>query len=299
MSRESIISAAVAFMEKIAADSTHGYDQSSRWGPNYDCSSLVITAYESAGAGVKTAGATYTGNMYAVFLKCGFTNVTSSVTLSTGSGLQAGDVLLNVSHHTAMHIGSGKIAQASINEKGTVTGGTTGDQTGNEINTRSYYNYPWNYVLRYTAGESATTSTARADTTTAATGTTYTVVSGDSLWKIAKKYGTTVSALAALNGITNTALIHVGQVLNITADTTATTATSSTSDLPELSYGDTGDYVTKMQKALIAKGYTLPKYGADGDFGSETLAAVKKFQTAKGLTVDGVVGTNTWAALLS
>ena len=40
--------AAVAFMEAMAADDTHGYDQASRWGPDYDCSSLVISAWKKA-----------------------------------------------------------------------------------------------------------------------------------------------------------------------------------------------------------------------------------------------------------
>lgn len=66
---------------------------------------------------------------------------------------------------------------------------------------------------------------------------------------------------------------------------------------PELSRGDSGSYVQQAQKLLIAKGYALPKYGADGDFGNETLNAVKAFQTAFGLVVDGVIGKDTWAAL--
>lgn len=45
--------------------------------------------------------------------------------------------------------------------------------------------------------------------------TTYTVKSGDTLSGIAARYGTTVSAIASLNGITNTNLIYVGQVLKI------------------------------------------------------------------------------------
>ena len=43
--------------------------------------------------------------------------------------------------------------QASINEYSTTTGGQTGDQTGREIYTRGYYNYPWNTVLRYNGGD--------------------------------------------------------------------------------------------------------------------------------------------------
>lgn len=49
---------------------------------------------------------------------------------------------------------------------------------------------------------------------------TYTVVKGDSLYKIANKFGTTVANLVALNNISNPNLIHVGQVLKISATKT-------------------------------------------------------------------------------
>lgn len=138
-------------MIKTANDPRHGYDQKYRWGEHgdYDCSSAVITAWETAGIPVKSAGATYTGNMYSAFKKCGFIDVSQSVNLKSGTGLLRGDVLLNRRSHTAMYIGGGQIAQASINEKGTATGGAPGDQTGKEFLVRSYYNYPWDYVLRY------------------------------------------------------------------------------------------------------------------------------------------------------
>lgn len=48
-----------------------------------------------------------------------------------------------------------------------------------------------------------------------ASANTYTVVAGDTLSEIAQKYNTTVSALASKNGITNTNLIYIGQVLTI------------------------------------------------------------------------------------
>lgn len=66
---------------------------------------------------------------------------------------------------------------------------------------------------------------------------------------------------------------------------------------PTLKKGSKGAAVTEMQKLLMKKGYKLPKYGADGDFGNETLTAVKQFQKDKGLTVDGIVGPQTWAKL--
>ena len=151
------IEAAIAQMEAWAADNSHGYDQQYRWGErgDYDCSAAVIQAWELAGVPVKSSGATYTGNMRGIFLRCGFTDVTSQIDLATGSGLQRGDVMLNYEHHTAMYCGAGQEVEASINENGGTTGGTPGDQTGREFLVRPYRNYPWDCVLRYTAGGGA------------------------------------------------------------------------------------------------------------------------------------------------
>lgn len=140
---------AIRAMEELAKDNSHGYDQIQRWGPDYDCSSAVITSWEIAGVPVHKNGATFTGNMLYSFLKSGFVNVTKTVDLRTGKGLVRGDVLLSIKHHTAMYAGNGKEVEASINELGKATGGKTGDQTGKEILIRNYRNYPWDYVLRY------------------------------------------------------------------------------------------------------------------------------------------------------
>ena len=155
----SVIESAIAQMEAWAADDSHGYDQQYRWGErgDYDCSAAVISAWELAGVPVKSSGATYTGNMRGVFLRCGFEDVTSQIDLASGSGLQRGDVLLNIINHTAMYCGGGQEVEASINENGTVTGGQPGDQTGREFLMRPYRNYPWDCVLRYT-GEGETSS---------------------------------------------------------------------------------------------------------------------------------------------
>lgn len=62
-----------------------------------------------------------------------------------------------------------------------------------------------------------------------------------------------------------------------------------------LSWGSQGAEVVTLQKALNSQGYWCGE--ADGIFGSQTYAAVIKFQKTKGLDTDGIVGPNTKAAL--
>ena len=67
---------------------------------------------------------------------------------------------------------------------------------------------------------------------------------------------------------------------------------------PMLRKGDKGEYVRLLQEIMLAiDPKCLPKYGADGDFGTETLNAVLRAQKAGKLEVDGIVGPLTWAAL--
>lgn len=143
------IERAVEWMLAIAADNRHGYSQADRWGPDYDCSSFVITAWEQAGVPVKQAGATYTGNMYDAFIRCGFQDVTAFCNLANGEGMQYGDVLLNHQRHTATYIGNGQLVHARSSEGNSLQG----DQSGDEIRVQPYYNAPWNCVLRYTGAD--------------------------------------------------------------------------------------------------------------------------------------------------
>ncbi|KUM88943.1 serine/threonine-protein kinase [Streptomyces pseudovenezuelae] len=64
-------------------------------------------------------------------------------------------------------------------------------------------------------------------------------------------------------------------------------------------YGDKGQRVVQVQCMLTKRGYSVGGSGVDGEFGRDTQAAVKQFQSAKGLEVDGQVGPHTWAALRS
>ncbi len=60
-------------------------------------------------------------------------------------------------------------------------------------------------------------------------------------------------------------------------------------------FGDRGAAVVKLQDYLKILGYDVGK--ADGIFGGQTSAALRTFQSDKGLKVDGVAGVKTWAAI--
>lgn len=149
-------------MRKACEDWSLGYDQNQRWniydGGECDCSSLVIWALKQAGFDV--GDATYTGNMSSNLTKRGWTRIP----FTSLSQVKAGDILLNDNYHTAAVIsGSGttaKLAQASIDERGRATGGSAGDQTGNETNIRIVYNYShgWDCILRYSGADSGADS---------------------------------------------------------------------------------------------------------------------------------------------
>ena len=136
-----------------AADSDQvGYSQTDRYSLgagdffgggryNTDCSALVIAALQYAG--FDTGGASYTGNMSDALCARGWER------LSPWVDLKAGDILLNDSDHVAAWLGD-CLAQASIDENGNIAGGSRGDQSGWEVNTRDFYSYPWDCILRYT-----------------------------------------------------------------------------------------------------------------------------------------------------
>lgn len=138
---------AIIWAINIANDASHGYDQAHRYGPDYDCSSYVAAALREGGF-TSIPATMYTGNEYNALTGAGFVSMTP-----IGSDHQAGDVyffhLAGNNGHTCIGINATQIAEASINELGTVSGGTTGDQTGDEIHVRNWYNPGWHYKMRY------------------------------------------------------------------------------------------------------------------------------------------------------
>lgn len=249
-----VIERAIAWARTIAADAAHGYDQSSRWGPDYDCSSFVISAYRSAGLALP--GATYTGNMRAAFCGNGF------VWLPASTPLRAGDVLLHERNHTALYIGSGQIIHAAGNERGGATGGLTGDQTGREICVTGYFvpSYGWDCVLRYVGSgdapapaptEKPAESATAPQTPSYRPGDRYMVQPGDTLWGIAERYlgaGTRWHDLYEINNLQSTD-VFPGQVLRLRQDAPA--APEPESPAPAA----TDNEITALARAVIRGEY--------------------------------------------
>lgn len=139
---------AINWAISIANDNSHGYSMVNRWGPDYDCSSFVISALKYAG--YDTGNATYTGNMKSNLVTRGFTWIPWSK-IGNVNNLQRGDILLNEQQHTEIYLGNGKNVGAHSNRGYP----QSGDQTGTEISVSGYYNHPWDGVLR--ENESSTT----------------------------------------------------------------------------------------------------------------------------------------------
>ena len=120
---------------------------------DFDCSGAVMKAYELAG--ISCGGATYTGNMK----KC-MVQSKNFAWRSMNFVAQMGDSYLNETHHTAMCLSADPdvLMEFSINEKGTATGGKTGDQLQHgeydeaygrgESHLKLYYEYPWDGILQ-------------------------------------------------------------------------------------------------------------------------------------------------------
>lgn len=142
----------VNFAISIANDNSHGYSNVSghQLGEDgqYNCIGLVIKSYQNAGINLYKNGIFDINSMYTKLIENGFVDITDKVNLDTGEGLEKGDVLWmlkgNGHGHTEIYAGNGKLVGARAD-----LDGINGDSSGNEITISSYYNMPWQKVLRY------------------------------------------------------------------------------------------------------------------------------------------------------
>ena len=73
------------------------------------------------------------------------------------------------------------------------------------------------------------------------------------------------------------------------------TPACSTGGYPTLRRGSRGNYVCIAQDDLNTLGFRTG--GLDGVFGEQTENAVRRYQTSRGLSSDGIIGCNTWRSL--
>ena len=123
----------------------------------------------------------------------------------------------------------------------------------------------------------------------------YKVRPGDKLSSIAQQYNVPLAKLLAANPALTR--LTAGQELNIPGQRDSFESRS----LPvvALHRGATGQAVTSLQKRLVSRGFLTSSAYASGPgvFGPRTEAAVRSFQSARGLAVTGVAGAQTMAAL--
>ena len=86
----------------------------------------------------------------------------------------------------------------------------------------------------------------------------------------------------------------IAEYFNVVEKEVKTTAI----ELPVLTLDMKSETVKVLQTLLIGYGYSCGKAAADGNFGNNTINALKSYQKENKLVVDGVCGGKTWASLL-
>lgn len=199
-----------------------------------------------------------------------------------------------------------RIGHASINEKGTITGGQPGDQTGGEIAIRSWYSFPWDVYLECTDQGLADRAAAAMEGYCADDSHGYdqaqrwgpdfdcsslvlqcwrdsgpghprpglyreheAILMGTGLFRAWRDAAHTAGhgRWPGGGGVYLNTLHHVCMALDDGAEAEAAPAALCSPSVPELSRGDTGEAVRAMQALLSLRGFPLPLYGADGSGG--------------------------------
>jgi len=144
------VRAMIAWALEIAEDDSHGYSQSHRFGPNYDCSSFVSTALMEGGFGLKDY--VFPSDMVEILPDYGFVVYKRGETEP-----RRGDILVRPHVHVEICMGNGECVSAHQDSDW-----RSGDGNGHEIEYRradSDYvcpfcqNEEYTYILRYEGTE--------------------------------------------------------------------------------------------------------------------------------------------------
>ena len=133
----------------------------------------------------------------------------------------------------------------------------------------------------------------------------YIVKPGDSMWSIARQLlgdGSQWSKIMQANNLKST-MIYAGQRLIIPGMSSGGSGGSSgaqqetaSAAMPVLKYGAIGMGVKLLQAGLNAHN-ARPVLDVDGEFGNNTLSALRSFNTSAGISPNDVAGGKTWEAL--
>lgn len=163
--------------------------------------------------------------------------------------------------------------------EGNMSGGKVGKRTM-KINGRYIRGFicpDFAAIAKKLGGASTGTTQTTTGPSSTVRGTAHTVAAGDTLGKIAARYGTTVAALAAINGIKNPNLIRVGQVVYLTE------AAAAVAKLARLGVINSPDYwqrsaasgkVKYLDRLLIKAAEKITKAGTRTDTPEEGVAAL-------------------------
>lgn len=129
---------------------------------------------------------------------------------------------------------------------------------------------------------------------------TYIVQPGDTLYTIAQRFGLTIQDIADANNLTNLNYLLPGQVLRIPVapgEPGGPRRPIGPLPIPTLRRGSVDSSVIPLQLRLQLLGYY--RGDLDGIYGARTERAVRRFQRAAGLPVNGIVDAQVWTRLLS
>lgn len=269
---------------KAAKNNLIGYDQNQRgtyWehlkASNYDPSQITIACEADCSAGIianikatgyllgidslKNINATYTGNLRTGAKAAGFLVLTESKYLNSPDYLLEGDILLNDAHHVATNVQTGAKAGGSISNG-------SNNSSSNVKNGQAWLNCNYgDKLLKFCS----------------------TKLDTDGSYGPASRKATVAVWKDLMNRMHKTNLNP--------ADESFASKEKSVAGKAGVHSGTVGTFTYLAQFILSAKGYYTGQM--DASCGNGTVAAIKAFQKAKGLKVDGWCGANTWYALFN
>lgn len=272
--------------EAAAKNNLVGYDQSQRYtfwehlkASNYkpenitiaceaDCSSGVAAIVKAAGyrLGIQKLKDVsiylYTGNMRAGLKRAGFEVITESKYLTSDAYLLEGDILLNDNAHTAINLTNGSKASGASPASGSSYKSSIKDF-------QRWINNTYPSTIKNNRGALLVEDNVFGSKTRAA---------ALCVWKY------------EINKL------KVGYTFDLKNSNFGATC-KKYGNKAIVKKGSKGRFVYIAQGMLRAKGYYTD--ALDGDAGSNTTAAIKAYQKAKGLAADGECGANTWYALFN